>query len=461
MGECGADRAFLTRKDFSRPHLLHFCTLHLSIHSLASKNTRGPPRMTPTTPTPEKKENLAWVDALRGIAILGVMTCHCFYDRMPWHMGGLNLGQWALNGRHGVQLFFVASAFTLARSWHRRKAENNPTRNYLIRRFFRIAPLYFLGILFYATFSLANISQWLPGWRYEAETDTAFNLSANLLFVHGWLPTSINSVVPGGWSIGVEMSFYLLVPVMASHLRRPMPILAAIAAAIPLAGLCIWMAHQMALTHWLSISKNGLEHWPVTHLSFLYFWLPTQLPVFLMGFFAYALLKNDGILTKLKKHTQLISAGLLTLCLLILWFMSLLGDGAPPAWLPRFLHPHHAWLSPSVAGVAACALLLSLSLHPWRFLVNRATIFLGKISYSLYLTHFVGVWVVTYWIHHHPLWEQSQPWGTLGTFVFGIIGCLAFSIPVAMLTHRFIETPGIALGKRLIQRLEIRAIPKN
>ena len=53
----------------------------------------------------------------------------------------------AFTGQRGVQMFFLVSAFTLTLSHYNRRQERRPTLNYAIRRFFRIAPMLYLGIL--------------------------------------------------------------------------------------------------------------------------------------------------------------------------------------------------------------------------------------------------------------------------------------------------------------------------
>ena len=110
-------------------------------------------------------------------------------------------------GAYGVHLFFVASAFTLFSSLQQRsRSEKRPTLNFFLRRFFRIAPPFWLAILFYVWWKGTGPQYWAPhgiGW---------LDVLATACFAHGWSPTMINSVVPGGWSIAVEMNFYLLVP---------------------------------------------------------------------------------------------------------------------------------------------------------------------------------------------------------------------------------------------------------
>lgn len=99
-------------------------------------------------------------------------------------------------------------------------------------------------------------------------------------------------------------------------------------------------------------------------------------------------------------------------------------------------------------------MLLGLLLASNRVLVNRATCFLGTISYSLYLVHpFVvsrlyGVFAKLY---------AELPEGTAYFTCLGL--SLALVIPASWLTYRFIEKPGIRLGHRLFAWVRARLAP--
>src|SRR5206468_2969412 len=113
-------------------------------------------------------------------------------------------------GRYGVQLFFFASAFTIFYSYHNRfNKETNPDLKFIIRRFFRIAPLYYLAILFYYFVKNPDVLYWSGGRPVGLKL-----VVLNILFLHGFNVYANNSVVPGGWSIAVEMVFYCLVPLL-------------------------------------------------------------------------------------------------------------------------------------------------------------------------------------------------------------------------------------------------------
>jgi peptidoglycan/LPS O-acetylase OafA/YrhL len=107
------------------------------------------------------------------------------------------------------------------------------------------------------------------------------------------------------------------------------------------------------------------------------------------------------------------------------------------------------------SGVRYAVVLLFFSLlvaqGSFRLFVNRATVLLGRISFSVYLTHFVALHLVL--------------WGTRGWYVahfqsrppFGLaFPCvLALTTAISTISYRLVEVPGQRLGRRLIQRLEL------
>jgi hypothetical protein len=75
-------------------------------------------------------QRVDYLDALRGIAILGVILVHSV---ILSHQGGL-LGMVGLTGQRGVQLFYMVSAFTLFMSLDSRHTEQFQWSNFFIRR---------------------------------------------------------------------------------------------------------------------------------------------------------------------------------------------------------------------------------------------------------------------------------------------------------------------------------------
>jgi peptidoglycan/LPS O-acetylase OafA/YrhL len=84
-----------------------------------------------------------YIDTLRGLAILSVVMVHSSQNFPP---RSEVLIQIAAQGSRGVQLFFIASALTLFLSMDARSGDQEPRslESFFIRRFFRIAPAFYL-----------------------------------------------------------------------------------------------------------------------------------------------------------------------------------------------------------------------------------------------------------------------------------------------------------------------------
>ena len=86
------------------------------------------------------------LDLLRGIAILLVVLVHC-QEESTGVVPGLS---WFAKeyGGLGVQLFFIVSGYTMMLTYGDR-LDLAAARSFYLRRFFRIAPLFWIAIVFY------------------------------------------------------------------------------------------------------------------------------------------------------------------------------------------------------------------------------------------------------------------------------------------------------------------------
>ena len=164
-----------------------------------------------TKPAPGARvPRYAYIDALRGYAILGVIGVHAS-QLFPSLERPLRVV--ADQGARGVQLFFTVSALTLMMSWQNRADGVLP---FWTRRVFRVGPMFWLALAYYLI---------LVGWfnvhlHYWAPAELSWrNVLATAALLHGLHPDTIDSVVPGGWSIADEMEFYALFPLLAATIR--------------------------------------------------------------------------------------------------------------------------------------------------------------------------------------------------------------------------------------------------
>ena len=241
----------------------------------ASPSTPLPAPAEPQPADPSAPRHFDFVDALRGLAIVGVMMIHSTFGIPNFHG---RLRTLAAQGQFGVQLFFVVSAFTLFWSLRsRRTRERRPLLAFFTRRFFRLAPLFWVGIAFYLCVPVSNRSSAAPngvGWPH---------VLATLAFVHGWYPTTINSVVPGGWSIGAEAMFYLCIPVLFARVRT-------LNQALWLTLVAAWVTAALAGPVQHRLDRHFPADWGQVVFNFVFWSFPSQLPVFCLGIVLYFLL---------------------------------------------------------------------------------------------------------------------------------------------------------------------------
>jgi peptidoglycan/LPS O-acetylase OafA/YrhL len=202
---------------------------------------------------------------LRGIAILLVLLTH-FNNESFLLEGNRLLGavftKVALLGLWGVELFFVLSGYLITRSLLEAKDRRGSFRNFYVKRFLRIFPLYYAALV--AVFLIAP-------WYVQ------FDAAANTLREKQWYLWCYLSNLPGAprwdgselfklghfWALAVEAHYYLAWPVCVLLLsKRRLKVLC-----VSLVGLGMLARLQsamlgeeaMALFRWSTITKiDGL-----------------------------------------------------------------------------------------------------------------------------------------------------------------------------------------------------------
>jgi peptidoglycan/LPS O-acetylase OafA/YrhL len=370
----------------------------------------------------DQQHNSQAIDALRGYAILLVICMHVLghVPALVWPAKRL-----LLLGANGVQLFFIASAVTLLMSWNRESGYSLPsrTRRFFINRLFRIAPLYFLAMVFY----------WFS--RTMALEDFSIErLCATLLFYNAWTPNLLPTVggwnpVPGGWGISVEFMFYLVFPLLAivvTTIRRA--VLFIIAAYAVMLGAAYYGQFLYP-----EISQTARKH-------FLFYWPPNQLIIFAIGFLLYQTIKSGAIQAwaqRSRLNANSATAIFVTALLLVQFYP---GKALP---LLAVLVPQHLLLSVLFASWALLMILKPTALAAPGIIVN-----VGKMSFSMYLIHFAILGLMD------ALMAKLWPFGVTGATSIAYAGILLTaaalaSYQVARLTYRFIEKPMIGYGKSL------------
>jgi peptidoglycan/LPS O-acetylase OafA/YrhL len=363
-------------------------------------------------------EKLEYIDVLRAIAILMVIFVHNSQTVKGLSAQAKSISEY---GQIGVQLFFVASAYTLCFSQTKRIQEEHQLKSFFVRRFFRIAPLYYFAIAWYfLTDPVNNILKIInvtPHYEF-------INVLANVFFLHGFVPFANNNIVPGGWSIGAEMAFYALFPTLFrlfswAHSKWGM---------LPLYGLIIIsilfnITVQVVIGRFLSVE--------LISDPFIYRNLINQLPVFLLGmtiFFHHQY--NHGLQVPIVAQS-IIFAGL-TL------FLELLFDDKQP------------WILVTVTVCSGISFVVLLNILKELNYSNKMLEEIGKVSYSMYIFHFGFVWFLVPGLKMN-LEGLVEPHLLL---ILSFIIAVASTFWVAKLSYKYIESPGILLGKYLIAKLQ-------
>jgi peptidoglycan/LPS O-acetylase OafA/YrhL len=355
--------------------------------------------------------HLDHLDSLRGIAVLGVVMVHSAIWSGSYLPMRSRLVEIAHTGQRGVALFYIVSAFTLFLSYNNRRDEQRPTRNFFIRRFFRVAPMFYVAIVLSVVF-------------LRTSAGSIHEILLSILFLHGLWPTAIMHGAVGGWSVADEALFYMMLPFLFSRIRS-------------LKSALVWMAAATAICY--PLSRFLADRFPTRAEYFTFLSISVQLPVFLFGIVAYFTWKEfiapNSLSVAARKNLS--SMFLMLAAVLYCGFLAVDNKLLYPSSLPYLI------------------LLMALSVYPWPLFVNRATRLLGKISFSIYLLHFVVFLTIQRWVigetaTHHLLANHAVRW--LGCFFV----TLFFTVPAAFVTWRWIEEPGIRAGRHIIAQLEGR-----
>jgi peptidoglycan/LPS O-acetylase OafA/YrhL len=393
-----------------------------------------------STAARDSDQRLAYIDCLRGYAVLLVITSHLTYayPNLPYPVHRVTILGW-----YGVQLFFLASAITLMMSWSRDviRYGRGDISSFFLRRFFRIAPAYYTAALFYylitppAVVDLAQLAAWLG---FLNDWHPALTVEA----LGAW------SVVPGGWSISAEFSFYLVFPLaakLATSQRRAFVLFLVVC----LGTMAVNTAGQYLMLNRYEKDSVG---------NFMYFWAPNQAPVFALGillFFILSTPENQLMQPVLKRlpvrTTPLFVIGLaifLSIAFLSLPKALTFNDFRPPALMQASL------------GFALMIIALAQPQPGW--LVNRWIVFVGKISFSAYLVHFSVIELISGPLARFSA-RDKHDYSAILAFTLAWLAVVAITIIFSTCTYYLIEDPGIKLGRRVIalqQRLR-RAAPST
>lgn len=357
-----------------------------------------------------KTLKLDHIDSLRGVAILLVIMVHTSqnFDNLNFFIKKISE-----YGQFGVQLFFVLSAFTLCYTYEKTYLTQNYLYDFFIKRFFRIFPMYYFGILIYSLFN------YFSNYPIFEENYSLLNILINVIFLNGFYYPANNNIVPGGWSIGTEMAFYLLFPILFVFIKKQ------INTNLKFLYLFIFI---IILDFIIMLSIYIFTGKFIQNNNFLYFNLINQLSVFFFGFLIYYKLKNQ-IFKKYNLTINLLLYLILTFLIFILWDMN-----------DTFMFI----LIPLLTGLSFLFLYKVFeNNHYLNFRILRR---IGELSYSMYILHFIFAWYFTDFIKN--IFKNTIEPNIM--YILLLLLSITLTYFLSNLTNKYIENIGTTIGRKII-----------
>lgn len=324
----------------------------------------------------------AFLDGVRGIAIILVMVFHVWQQSWMWptfYIGNfeINLNHFAVVGYMGVEALFVLSGFCLflpfAKACFTKGQFKFPVLDFYKKRLIRILPSYLLSMVMLLAFDKTVYIG--TGWTMVK------NILSHLMFVSNF------SVLNGGsyinavyWSLAVEIQFYVLFPLIASLMKK-------------------W---PHITTFAVSMLANSYRAYILVFepdkLTALFNLLPGMIDMFVLGMYGawWAMRLRAGTASLENKrrriHTYIMTSGFVVLTLLLCSIMY---------WHNGFVYTDTGYtvvsptqmfqtlIRPTWGIVVVLQMICGVFLINWveKIFANPFNVFIARISLNLYLWH--------------------------------------------------------------------------
>lgn len=342
-----------------------------------------------------------YLDSTRGIAALIVLLAHYQLTILPQ----LN-NSWVLkspfallvDGKAAILYFFVLSGFVLTLSLRNTELSIPGYWKFIVSRFFRIYPAYlFTLILTFFVISNVNIrtSTWLDQYWGDNTNIISFLKQSVLIVRSPYEP--IHRLIPHDWTLTIEISLSLILPVIAAYSRTYMP----------------WMLIMI----YLSIKFLGLDPF-----------------IFDFSIGVYMASNKDFLIKRWTSSRYKIP-------MLIAAIFLITSDYIFPEWMRRMdvlLIHHKTW------GLSIILIWILSSTKVQLLLDLKIFQYIGRISYSFYLLHLVVLLCMTILLP------------SLNPFLFLLL-LILIVVTVSTISFFLIEKPFIRLGKKITGKAKLKS----
>ena len=321
----------------------------------------------------KKSSHIPVIDSFRGLAASLVCFYHFVYTTIDYIQT-----DWILeifhHGKRGVQLFFIISGIVIPLSLIKSKYKLNNWWPFIMKRFIRIEPPYLAAILVGIIYLI--VRNYIPG---SASIDLTPSLLEIILHLGYLIPffEETNWINPVFWTLAVEFQYYLVL-----SLIFPMAISGKVTFRLVFYSIMIGLG-------FIGASNSFFPYWA---------------PYFLVGII-YILYKSEKI--------KIIE-------------FSILATVMSPILLYKYGIIDY--------GIAAITILI---IHFLPTLKSNLMMFLGKISYSLYLLHSIlGAAFINFMSHRFT--EPYQKFLVISTgFLISVLSAYLFYVFIEKPSHKY------------------------
>lgn len=357
--------------------------------------------------------HIAYLDSIRGIAAMAVVVYH-FLNWDYKELSAVKITNLFINGADAVAFFFVLSGFVLSYKYVVLKHPLDIGKFY-INRFFRLWPAFFITVIINALYQ-----HWdTIGTRKLVDL---FILNKHAFWQEALLirPTAFVYYVPG-WTLVIELIMSMFVPFVVIIAHNNIKNLWWLSAffffmGAGLLGLGMFISHfvygVLIASYYMFISSNGFKN--TKAYRFRYIIIPIALVLFSM-----------------RPIEKLITMG---------------------SFYDEVIFKYLGYDVFYFSGVGSFILLVYIihSRSIQKLLEKQLFRFIGKVSYGIYLMHWM---VVTYIFNNRPFLSSFFPSDKTAFFSLLAIA-IVVTIILAVVVYYCIELPFIRIGKRLTARMK-------
>lgn len=346
--------------------------------------------------------NIPGLDVLRGLAILMVVGCHAVPDYRQWHGMSREILYLVAFGSAGVHLFYLLSGFLISGILLDGRDRQRYFQFFYLRRALRILPAYFLMLA-------VLISAGIVSWKF---------ILACILFVANMagIVGARTSEFGVFWSLAVEEQFYLAWPLV---IRK------------------FGLVNIVRVILVACIASPFVRYYAAAHSVDAYYKLWDNADYLMYGALVAVLVRTNSLNRQTVQivYRVLYAGGMLAVAIAICLH--------PPTIMST---PHDAVWS-AIGRLPFMLLFSAMLLHvlvrndgrPYRFF--RPLVFLGYISYGLYLIHLLIFRLYDLAIRDFGLDSLDRYHGSLGPLLLRGALVATTSVGIAYCSRRYFEEP--------------------